>query len=84
MRIAYIGITLDVFLIYCRFNKFCRCAILGGLGLFASHLPCIMGELAVEGSVAVGVRVIPCEKSEKNMTDFFLVFDFKSQKYKVF
>ena len=25
--------------------------------------------------------VIPCEKSEKNMTDFFLVFDLKSQKY---
>ena len=25
--------------------------------------------------------VIPCEKSEKNMTDVFLVFDFKSQKY---
>ena len=23
----------------------------------------------------------PCEKSEKNMTNFFLVFDFKSQKY---
>jgi hypothetical protein len=28
-----------------------------------------------------GSWVIPCQKSEKNMTDFFLVFDFKSQKY---
>ena len=30
-------------------------------------------------------RVIPCEKSEKKMTDFFFwIFDFKSQKYQLF
>ena len=43
------------------------------------HLPC---------SYCLGVTgdmwVIPCAKSEKNMTDFFLVFDIKSQKYLVF
>ena len=30
------------------------------------------------------IWVIPCEKSEKNMSDFFWIFDLKSQKYKLF
>ena len=29
-------------------------------------------------------RVIPCEKSKKNMTDLFFVFDFKSQNIRYF
>ena len=28
-----------------------------------------------------GIGVIPCEKSEKNTTNFFRIFDLKSQKY---